>query len=356
MEIRRLTGDEAHAFGPQFVALMAETFDSDAAARKRDAWDWLFDTPLAAEGHQTEILVVNEGETPVGAALMLPIRIAYHGQPGVWRHPMALMMKPDRRGGGVALMRRFFSTYDKVLGIPGDNRLERAYIRLGKAIGTGAVNHFRPLKPGRIAARRKGLGEMGRVLAWPVDLAWQSGIRLRRAAAGGIRGYEIEEVTDFGPEFDRLWHEACKGYPIVHLRDAAQLNWRYRDFPLGHYRSFLLRRAGQPDGYVVTRLQQGEGRQNLLITDIFCASGATDIYGALLAQAETVALDARADQIVLETTAQCWANDVIRRAGYHFRKPMPDLLVSIADPAIRAQLPEAINGYHYCRGDGDEDY
>lgn len=356
MEIRRLTGDEAHAFGPQFVALMAETFDADAAARKRDAWDWLFDTPLASEGPQTEVLAIYEGESPVGAILMLPMRIAYQGQLGVWRQPMALMMKPDKRGGGIALIRRVFSTYDKVLGIPGDDRLERIYIRLGKMIGTGVVNNFRPLRPGRIAARRKGLGAIGHILAWPVDLAWQSGVRLRRVAASGMKEYEIEEITDFGPEFDHLWQTTYDTYPIVHQRDAAQLNWRYRDFPLGCYRSFLLRVAGQPAGYVITRLEEGEGRRNLQIADIFCASGTTDIYRALLAQAETAALDARADQIVLETTAHCWASDVIRRAGYHFRKPMPDLMVGFSDPSMRAHLPEVINGYHYCRGDGDEDY
>lgn len=356
MEIRRLAGDEAHAFGPHFVALMADTFDAEAAARKQGVWDWLFDTPLAAEGHLTEVMAVYERETPVGASLMFPIMVALDGELDIWRHPKGLMMKPGKRGAGVALLRRFFSTYDKMMGIPRDDRLERAYLRLGNGFGTGMTNHFRPLRPGRIAARRKGLGAAARALLSPADLAWRSGVRLRRALTGAARGFETEEITDFGPEFDRLWQDAHGGYSIIHLRNAAQLNWRYRDFPLGRYRTVLLRRGGQPAGYVVTRLQEGGGRRNLLIVDIFCASGAADVYAALLGVAEGEALDIRADQIVLQAARHCWANDVIGRAGYHFRKPVNDLLVRSADPATHARLGEAIDGYHYCRGDGDEDY
>ncbi|WP_111732817.1 hypothetical protein [Roseovarius amoyensis] len=356
MEIRRLTGDEAHAFGPQFVALMAEIFDADAAARKRDAWDWLFDTPLAAEGHRTEVLAVFDGETAVGGALMLPVMVALDGRLDVWRHPMGVMAAPDRRGTGLTLIRSFFSTYDKVMGFARNDRVERVYRRLSDGKGTGMDNHFRPLRPGRIAARRKELGAVGRALLAPADLAWRSGVGLRRAIKGAARGFETEEITDFGPEFDRLWQDAHGGYSIIHLRNAAQLNWRYRDFPLGRYRIFLLRQGGQPAGYVVTRLQEGGGRRNLLIVDIFCASGAADVYAALLDRAEGAALEARADQIILQATRHCWANGVIGRAGYHFRKPVNDLLVRSADPATHARLGEAIDGYHYCRGDGDEDY
>lgn len=356
MEIRRLTGDEARAFGPQFVALMADTFDAEAAARKQGAWDWLFATPLVAEGHQAEVMAVYDGETPVGAALMFPIMVALDGRTDIWCHPMGLMIRPGKRGAGIALLRRFFSTYDKMMGIPRNDRMERAFLRLGNGFGTGVDNHFRPLRPGRIAARRKGLGATGRALLAPADLAWRSGVRLRRALAGGTPGFEVEDVTDFGPDFDRLWQDAHKGYTIIHRRDAAHLNWRYRDFPLARYRTCLLRRAGQPAGYVVTRLQEGDGRRNLLIVDIFCASGDVDAYGALLARVEGAALDARADQIILQATRHCWANGVIGRAGYHFRKPVNDLLVRSADPVTHARLGEAVDGYHYCRGDGDEEY
>ncbi len=356
MEIRRLAGNEAHAFGPQFVALMAETFDPEAAARKERVWDWLFETPLAAEGHATEVMAVFDGDTAIGAALMLPIVVALDGRPDVWRHPMGLMMKPGKRGAGVALLRRFFSTYDKMMGIPRDDRLERAYLRLGNGFGTGVMNHFRPLRPGRIAARRKRLGAAGRALLAPADLAWRSGVGLRRALIGAARGFEAEEIAGFGADFDRLWQDAHTGYTIVHRRDAAYLNWRYRDFPLARYRTFLLRRGERPAGYVVTRLEEDGGRRNLLIVDIFCASGAGDVYAALLGRAEGAALGARADQIILQATRHCWANGAMRRAGYHFRKPVNDLLVRSADPVAHARLGEAVDGYHYCRGDGDEEY
>lgn len=356
MKARPVTGETARALKSEYLALISDAYDADAVARKEKAWDWLFETPLARKGHATELLALFSEDRLIGATIVVPAEVKIGDEIHVVRGPIGIIASSRHRGAGVPLFRSFFSTYDELYGIAGADSHRKAYRRFGGAVETLLVNHFCPLRPGRILARRKGLGGPLAAILATVDRAWLSLVGLKRVLRAPGRRFETREVDEFGPEFDTLWAAASPGYRLIHRRDAAFLNWRYRDFPLCDYRRFLLTENGIPVGYVVVQMETRAGRKNLLVTDIFCAKDDGASYRALLHQAIGVARRQNADQVILEAPEQTWANGILRKSGFLFRKPMLHLMICSSDPERRALLSESVGSYYFCRGDSDEDY
>jgi hypothetical protein len=80
-------------------------------------------------------------------------------------------------------------------------------------------------------------------------------------------GMRIVPVERFGAPFDDLWERVKDDYPLMGVRDASFLNWRYRDAVHVDYEIFALEETGTGSlaGYVVL----GESREGFLIGQIF---------------------------------------------------------------------------------------
>lgn len=357
MSVEKLDGADARPFKPQFEAISRDCFNAAVAARRVAVWDWLFATPATAGGHDAFVLVARRGDgEAVGALMMIPDIVQAGDEDWVAHHACSLMVRPGRRGPGLALVRSLYANTVRSLGTPLDMRNQRAYERYARITATRQMRHFRLLRPGRIAVRRKGLGAALAALAGAVDAVWGAGVALGRALRHPGQGLAFEEVASFGAEFDELWQRARHGYPFILRRDAAYLNWRYRDFPFDEYRSVLLRREGEPAGYVVTRLDERNGRRELQISDIFCARDDRTALRALLYRAEARALEARAELITLELTRGVWARRHLRGAGYLMSRPASALLMHSEVPDEQAFLETVVEDAYYTRGDSDQDY
>ncbi len=66
-------------------------------------------------------------------------------------------------------------------------------------------------------------------------------------------GSALEEVDRFDERFDRFWDRIKTDYPIMQVRDAAYLNWRYVDIPHVHTTTFALVKSAAREvmGFVV---------------------------------------------------------------------------------------------------------
>ncbi|GAB4284483.1 MAG: hypothetical protein Kow0058_03600 [Roseovarius sp.] len=358
MRIDRLTGPEADGFRDGFLGLMGACFSEDAAARRAEAWDWLFRAPLIVQEQEIIILVARGADAqPIGALMLVPAMMQLGESAWAGHQVSAIMVRAGQRGrAGLSLVRMMFQSSPRLLGTPVDARGEHTYARYSRTTGTRQTLHFRPLRPGRVALRRMRLGPLAAVPARLLDALWGAGVRLRRLARRPPRRLRLAPVDSFGPEFDRLWEDARHGYPLILRRDAAYLNWRYRDFPMGGYRCLAARAGDRLVGYVVTRLSERDGRREMQVSDIFCARGARATFRALLHGAEGLALEAGAETLSLELSRGAWPAALLRGAGYLFRRPGKGLMLHSDVEAEQVLLERIVEQAYFTRGDSDQDY
>jgi GNAT superfamily N-acetyltransferase len=127
---------------------------------------------------------------------------------------------------------------------------------------------IRPLDWGALAAHRFGqtwlehLARAGqRVLT---EISEKSG--LARDHTG--HSLRIDKVARFDSAFDAFWARVGQKYPVAVVRDAAWLNWRYKDVPTRDYRALAAYDGQSLVGYVVTRSSTFQGVRTGLIVDL----------------------------------------------------------------------------------------
>ena len=111
----------------------------------------------------------------------------------------------------------------------------------------------RPLRAAGAPLLGRGAGLITRALAACAD-------RGRFAVPGDFR---LSPVGRFDDRFDLFWRRVRDDYPVMLVRDAAYLNWRYVDtIGGGPYESIVLRHAesGGVEGYAVLGLTRRGGR------------------------------------------------------------------------------------------------
>ena len=82
-------------------------------------------------------------------------------------------------------------------------------------------------------------------------------------------GLLVEPVTCFDEEFDELWNRNRGLAPVIQVRDAAYLNWRYSGAPGFAYRPFAIRSNGRLLGYMVIRTMRLMGHFFGVLSDLF---------------------------------------------------------------------------------------
>jgi hypothetical protein len=156
----------------------------------------------------------------------------------------------------------------------------------GVALTYGTANaHFGPLATqlfGR--AKPAPVPLLVRPLS-PTDASWGWGARIltrvlaisdrlsERDSAAFRDRFWIRRVVRFDERFDRFWREIRDDYPVMLVRDAAHLNWRYVDTPHVAYERISIEdaAAGRIEGYAVLGLCRRGGRLRGHIADLVTA-------------------------------------------------------------------------------------
>ena len=129
------------------------------------------------------------------------------------------------------------------------------------------------------------------VLGWGSHLTTSKG-RLR-----------LEEVREFGPEFDSFWQDVSPSYSVLVARDSRYLNWRYVQYPLSKPHAFAAHDAsGKLRGFTIVQLSVFRDMRVAEITEIFTRSGDQVAQQDLLYAALSYASKQEADVI---TVARC---------------------------------------------------
>jgi hypothetical protein len=129
--------------------------------------------------------------------------------------------------------------------------------------------------------------------------------------------FTLRELQVFDERFNLLWETARRRYPILSVRNAEFLSWRYRQEPGHSYIVFAAEEAGRLRGYIIlsSAVKQGKGR----IVDLF-DDGNSEITKALLGKAVAHFLAHGANRIEFYISNSAYEKS-LRRLGF-LRRPV----------------------------------
>jgi hypothetical protein len=98
------------------------------------------------------------------------------------------------------------------------------------------------------------------------------------------RRFRLSRIARFDERFDRFWQEIRDDYPVMLVRDAAHLNWRYAGAPNAVFERLCIESAaGRIEGYAVLGLRRRDGRLRGCIADLVTArNGDPGIVASLI--------------------------------------------------------------------------
>jgi len=252
----------------QILRLRQHVFgDLDPVRLSAPTWQWQFRRNPAGEAFCA--LAEDHGRI-VGQYAVIPTRFCVQGKETRFALSCDTMIHPDYRRQGLfsALAREVYRRIESearistVWGFPNKASLPGFTRHLNWRLLTVFPLRLAPLRPLAMLRTRLGLKKG----AWNLPKGREEYVA---AVLEDIPGLQVEPVTCFDGESDELW-KRCQGLaPVVQVRDAAYLNWRYRGVPGFGYRLFAVRFDGKLSGYLVIRTLKLMGHFFGVLTDLF---------------------------------------------------------------------------------------
>lgn len=341
----------------EIIELIRQVFGDEAAERtdRRWEWQWHQDPKLETPGYQG-IVVVWDGRViasmstiPSGLYIrgeLLPDAVWFTDALAHWGLVRKAMRAVRKSGEGMGSIDWSKGLVGAILSHP-----ECPRHHLGKHI----------TDPMRVVAYKIGSKDQSGTGSWARTVSLK---RLIGRYLGRFTGWAIGSFADlflpriprpslevsrlegpFDARFDRLFAEALKCHEAITRRDAAVLNWRYRQNPDSLYEVMTVSREDELLGYLVLGRFERHGQPRAHVLDLLARNDDPEVLESLLAETlcqlrrEGVAriecyLGARAIQQVLEKIGF--------KQRLHEGKPMMAAVT-------RIEVPEL----YVTRGDGD---
>ncbi len=146
----------------------------------------------------------------------------------------------------------------------------------------------------------------------------------------------IQKIHFFDKRFDALWDRASKAHPILAVRDAEFLNWRYLKEPGERYLIFAAERSHKVEGYIVLKPSKDGDPRTGLVMDLFDTQD-PDVTQALIRQAIEYFKTQNIDKIEMRLSHE-YTEGLLRSAGF-LKQPNPSngaetLLAKCDHPAV----------------------
>lgn len=126
--------------------------------------------------------------------------------------------------------------------------------------------------------------------------------------------WAIQKIHFFDKRFDALWDQASKAHPILAVRNAEFLNWRYLKEPGEQYLIFAAERSHKIEGYIVLKpSKDGEPRTGLIM-DLFDTQD-PGVTQALIRQAVEYYKTQNIDKIEMRLSHE-YTEGLLRSAGF----------------------------------------
>jgi len=224
---------------------------------------------------------------------------------------------------------------------------------MGELLGPKRLSPI-PLLVRPLSATDFSLGWPGRMLARVLN-AFDRLIERKRSFFDN--GFRLSRVERFDKRFDAFWREIRDDYPVMVVRDAAHLNWRYVDTPGIVYERLCIEHGDRIRGYAVLGLRQRNGRLRGHIADLVTMYNGDQRIAHALIQAALGWFRAQAVDVV-----EVWAfpHMHLRCAlvlhGFVPRRSGPGgFQASALAPHPEADLSIAEHAKNWCLAMGDSD-
>ncbi|MGD0766148.1 MAG: GNAT family N-acetyltransferase, partial [Dehalococcoidia bacterium] len=210
----------------------------------------------------------------VGQEVTIPIRVTLNAR----EYPASLSLNtatdPEWRGRGIfgRLLRDVCEISAKegiafTYGFPNQSSYPIFLRTEFKDIGSVPLL-IKPLNPRRLVQKATG-NRLLATAAWPANLVWhQPAARPNRPGQA-----EIVPVERFDDSFTAFWQRVKSRYPVMVVRDAAYLNWRFVNVPLRQYACFAARAGDAVTGFIALRVAPVARFRAGLIVDLLVEDG-----------------------------------------------------------------------------------
>lgn len=251
------------------LALRQRVFgDLDRVRLMPETWRWQFRENPA--GDPIIALAEDQGRI-VGHYTVIPTRFRVQGKEAYLALSCDTMIDPDyqKRGLFTALARRVYERMESegrmgaVWGFPNEASLPGFTRHLNWRVLKTFPLRVAPIRPLTLLIARLGLKKTGR------PAGGMTATTPIAPVSATVAGLQVAPVTRFDEAFDDLWRRRMGLSPVIQVRDAAYLNWRYLGIPGFGYRAFALRSAGRLIGYMVIRCMSLMGYFFGVLTDVF---------------------------------------------------------------------------------------
>jgi ribosomal protein S18 acetylase RimI-like enzyme len=260
----------------------------------------------------------------IAIALGIAVDFQLLGDEGTARYPLNLLVHPNFRRRGIvsALGCHVLDDYEEQgaalgYGSPGPG-LENAWRNFELSVVGRPPLLVRPLDVSRLLS---GWGIPGEPLHGLAGL----GYRLCKPVLGSYGPVDLgarlhlEDVGRFGGRFDRFWEKAKHKHPIMPVRDASFLQWRYRDDPLRKYDCLACCDLdGEVVGYTIFKSVRLKNVETGMILDLLIESSQRGRFAGLaLLAAATEALERAGSAVVVcRMLRHTEEYRLLRRRGY----------------------------------------
>jgi GNAT superfamily N-acetyltransferase len=206
----------------------------------------------------------------------IPTRVSLHGEPHVANLCLNVATAAEWRGRGV-----FSALLDQVSAVSGEEGLaftfafpnrasHPSFIKRASYTDVGSVPLLlRPLNPQRLVRKKTGNRALARI-ASVAGLIWRP---LPARPPDEAPDVEITPVESFDDSFTAFWERIKRRFPVMVVRDAAYLNWRFVEVPIRRYARFAARSHGEVRGYIVLRVAPVSRFDAGLIVDLVVEPG-----------------------------------------------------------------------------------
>ncbi len=121
--------------------------------------------------------------------------------------------------------------------------------------------------------------------------------------------YIFKEIKEFNEDFDILWEKIKTNNPIMTKRDSKFLNWRIKNHPKNHYKTFGAYLEDELVGYMIVKVEERNlrGKSSVKLGSIVDMIGIDEsILGSLFLEAKKYFKSEKIDFVV------SWASESMK--------------------------------------------
>jgi GNAT superfamily N-acetyltransferase len=327
-------------------------------------YDWLYRRNPAGQAIIWYAQTSAPDAPSAGHYIVIPMRLAVSGEPVCASLSLNTLTHPRFRRQGIftTLAEQVYAECARqgvrfTYGFPNPNSYPGFVGRLRFA-DIGRV----PFLVSPIDARSLATSGRGRLQAIALGLAAPAATaaaHLRRWAHRTRTG-DVSEVDNAWTGWDALWQRLRGKYPVMVVRDAAYMAWRFGTCPTRRYRLYVAHEGTEATGFVATRIATIRGIRAGLVVDFLVCPGSTGhsagpaLLAAALAEFSAARVALAASLMLPQAEEYGW----LRRAGFfvcpRLLEPQPfPVILRMHGGEAAAHVPRTLDSWFLTMGDYD---